>query len=151
MLVQLNWRRLSPRGGGLVCVFRPKRGKQKHPTTPGLRVMSGPRCLFCASGIKGRHCWNEKQMLVRNSPDCSSFVFFFKPQLRTRPPSVALPPTSFLFPSLSYSHFHCSSLVSNFTTSLDLRRSWICVAAKPPPPASGASPGGEERERGTFS
>lgn len=32
--------------------------------------------LLCASGIKGRHCWNEKQMLVRNSPDCSSFSFF---------------------------------------------------------------------------
>ena len=33
-------------------------------------------CWLCASGIKGRHCWNEKQMLVRNSPDCSSFFFF---------------------------------------------------------------------------
>lgn len=32
-----------------------------------------PCCLFCASEIKGRHCWNEKQMLARNSPDCSTF------------------------------------------------------------------------------
>lgn len=33
-------------------------------------------CSLCASRIKGRHCWNEKQMLVRNSPDCSSFFLF---------------------------------------------------------------------------
>lgn len=83
MLVQLHWRRLSPCGRPGKHTKRDKRNipqRQSSDGGAGFRVMSGavfwswwPRCLFCASGIKGRHCWNEKQMLVRNSPDCSSF------------------------------------------------------------------------------
>lgn len=57
-----------------------------------------PRCLFCASGIKGRHCWNEKQMLARNSPDCSSFFHAWA----SNAASVHCSPPYFLsiFPSL---------------------------------------------------
>lgn len=92
MLVQPKWRTLRPckRPGVSFQTkktwLKNKRTVPQHNTTvgdAGLRVMSGagvffflswwPCCLFCASGIKGRHCWNEKQMLVRNSPDCSSF------------------------------------------------------------------------------
>lgn len=86
-LVQLNWR-TGVLAGGLVHVFRPKTRPKNHPQHNARAVIAAQvpgwcqglgflswwqRCLFCASGIKGRHCWNEKQMLGRNSPDCSSF------------------------------------------------------------------------------
>lgn len=49
------------------------------PCAPGRRILSVDTWsgLLCALGIKERYCWNEKQMLVRNSPDCSRFFFFF--------------------------------------------------------------------------
>lgn len=75
------------------------------------------------SRIKGRHCWNEKQMLVRNSPDCSSFfflLFFFMAQLWT------LPRFSVLGVLCTYSsslHFFFLSLCFD-TYSRYLQRFW---------------------------
>lgn len=83
-LVQLKGR-TKVLAGGQGHVFRPKAWLRNHHTKTviaaqvsrwrqGLFFFSWwPCCLFCASGIKGRHCWNELQMLARNYPDCSSF------------------------------------------------------------------------------
>lgn len=79
---------------------------------------------LCASGIKGRHCWNEKQMLVRNSPDCSSFFLFsclgFEHRL-TPSPSLLLPLSAEYISTLLF-----FSLFSYFDTSCTW--SYSCIS-----------------------
>lgn len=76
-------------------MFPSRYSMQQVHSVPCFRILC--RCsMLCASGIKGRHCWNEKQMLVRNSPDCSSFSFFM-PKLWVLPCSISLPPAVSLF------------------------------------------------------
>lgn len=71
-----------------------------------------PCCLFCASGIKGCHCWNEKQMLARNSPDCSSFFH----ARASNAASLHHSPSYFLSVSLSLlcTLLTCSFFLSSF-------------------------------------
>lgn len=63
--------------------------------------------VLCVSGFKGRHCWNEKQMFRRNSPDCSSFHGSAQ-----RAASVHLPPSLRASTSLS------STLIPVFSSVL---------------------------------
>lgn len=52
---------------GLMCKFV----KQQQPIGQICDVHA-----VCCVRIKGVHCWNEKQMLLRNFPDCSIFHLF---------------------------------------------------------------------------
>ena len=126
-------------------------------------------CPLCSSGIKDRHCWNEKQMLVRNSPDCSSFFhawalraasLHLPPSL---PPSCVLSPLSavyilpllpsFLWQSDTDSTWSYSKTASVLLLLL-LRAEEVFLWLHPPIVGRGDSPplwcvkgGGKERER----